>query len=203
MTNGMVEMIRTLRRETGVGVMEIRTALEKSSYKLDEARAFLLENSQAKAEKHSDREALQGAIEVYSHSEGRIGVMVEINTETEFASRSDAFRRFAHEIALQITAAAPQYVRDEDIPAEVLDELAQEAAAAARRQGKPEHIIERVVKGQLEKYRNTHVLLRQPYIRDESVTIAQLLNQAISQVGENIVIRRFVRWELAPDIESE
>lgn len=203
MTNGMVEMIQTLRKETGVGVMEIRSALEKSSYNLDEARAYLLENSLVKAEKCSDREALQGIIEVYSHGEGRIGVMVEINTETEFASRSDAFRRFAHEIALQITAAAPLYVREEEIPAEVLEELAQEAAEAARRQGKPEHIIERIVQGQMEKYRDKHVLLRQPYIRDESVTIAQLLNLAISQVGENIVIRRFVRWELAPDLESE
>ncbi len=129
--------------------------------------------------------------------------MVEINIETEFASRSEAFRHFAHEIALQITSASPLYVRDEDIPQQVLDEQARTAAEKARAAGKPEKVIEQIVAGVLEKYKNKHVLLRQAYIRDEAITVAQLLSQAISHIGENIVIRRFVRWEICPDAEGD
>jgi elongation factor Ts len=127
--------------------------------------------------------------------------MVEINTETEFASRSEAFRQFAHEIALQIAAASPLYVRDEDIPKHVLDEQALEADEKARRAGKSERIIEQIVDGVLQKYKNQHVLLRQAYIRDENISVAQLISQAISRIGENIVIRRFIRWEICPEQE--
>lgn len=144
-----------------------------------------------------------GVMELYSHNKGRIGVMVEINTETEFVSRSEVLHNFAHEIALQITSASPLYVRDEDIPPQVLDEQARAAAEKARCAGKPEKVIAQIVAGVLEKYKNKCVLLRQLYIRDENVTIAQLLNQAISQSGENIVIRRFIRWEICPDEENK
>jgi elongation factor Ts len=198
-----LEMIKHLRSETGAGVMECRKALEQGNQNLEIALASLREKAALKAAKQANREALQGKIEIYSHGDGRIGVMVEINTETEFASRSEAFRKFAREIALQVAAAAPLYVRDEDIPQEDLDEQARETAEKARRSGKPEKIVERIVEGVLEKYKNQHVLLRQAYIRDESVTIDQLLSQAIAQIGENIVIRRFVRWEIYPDAEGE
>jgi elongation factor Ts len=200
--NTTVEMIKQLRSETGAGVLECRRALEQGDQNLENALAYLREKAVVKAERQTNREALQGKIELYSHSDGRIGVMVEINTETEFASRSEAFRRFAREIALQVTAAAPLYVRDEDIPQQVLEDQAREAAERARRAGKPEKIIERIVQGVLEKYKNKHVLMRQAYIRDESITIAGLLSQAISHIGENIVIRRFVRWEVTPDPKS-
>lgn len=199
MTDRMVDMIKHLRAQTGAGVMECRAALERADSNLEAALAVLREKAVDKAEKQARREAQQGRVEVYSHGDGRIGVMVEINTETEFAARSEAFRNFAREIALQITAAAPLYVRDEEIPQGVLDEQAQQAAENARQAGKPEGIIERIVQGVLEKYKDRHVLLRQPYIRDEKLTIAELLNQTIAQVGENIVIRHFVRWEIVPD----
>jgi elongation factor Ts len=198
-----VEMIKFLRRETGAGVMECRKALEQGNQNLEIALASLREKAVLKAAKQANHEAQQGKIEIYSHGEGRIGVMVEINTETEFASRSETFRKFAREIALQVAAAAPLYLCDEDIPQEALDEQAREAAEWARLVGKPEKIIDRIVEGVLEKYKNQHVLLRQAYIRDETVTIAQLLSQAIGQIGENIVIRRFVRWEVNPDLEGE
>jgi len=197
-----VELVRQLRSETGVGVLECRKALEQNSYNLQEALKTLREKAVMKAEKQKNRAALQGVIEAYSHSGGRIGVIVEINTETEFASRSEAIRRLAREVALQITAAAPLYVRDEDIPPQVLEEQAREAAESARLLGKPDPIIEKIVTGVLEKYKNRNVLLRQPYIRDENLTVADLLNGAISQVGENIIIRRFERWEIVPDSQE-
>ena len=200
--NPTVEVIKQLRSETGAGVMECRKALEQNDQNLEKALAYLQEMAAIKAKKQTDREAHEGKIEVYSHNNGRIGVMVEINTETEFASRSAVLRNFAHEIALQITSATPLYVRDEDIPQGVLDEQAQAAREKARYAGKPERIIEQIVDGVLEKYKNEHILLRQAYIRDENITVAQLLNQAISQIGENIVIRRFIRWEICPDSEN-
>jgi elongation factor Ts len=122
--------------------------------------------------------------------------MVETNTETDFAARSDALKNFTHELALQIAAAAPDYVRDEDIPAEVLAELSHKAAVWARSEGKPEAIILRIIEGQLKKFKDEKVLLRQAYIRDGQLTIAQLLSQVTAAVGENVFIRRFVRWEL-------
>ncbi len=201
--NPTVETIKLLRSETGAGVMECRKALEQGNQNFDKALAYLRETAAAKAKKQADRQALEGKIELYSHNNGRIGVMVEINTETEFASRSEVFRTFAHEIALQITSAAPIYVRDEEIPQQVLDEQVQAATEKARTAGKPERIISQIVAGVLEKYKNEHVLLRQVYIRDDAITISQLINQAIHLTGENIVIRRFVRWEICPETESK
>lgn len=197
--NAPIEMIKQLRSATGAGVMECRKALEQSSLDYQAAFASLQENAAIKAHNKTGRAANQGRLELYAHNNGRIGVMVEINTETEFASQSEAFRQFAHEIALHVTSAAPLYVGDEDIPQEILDEQAQAAAEAARRAGKPESLVEKIVAGRLEKYKNQHVLLRQPSLRDESITVAQLLNQAIARSGENIVIRRFVRWEICPE----
>jgi elongation factor Ts len=199
--NPSIEIIKQLRGKTGAGVMECRKALEQGDQNFDKALAYLRETAATKAKGPADREALEGKIELYSHNNGRIGVMVEINTETEFASRSEVFRNFTHEIALQITSAAPLYVRDEDIPQNVLEEQARTASEKAREAGKPEKIVEKVMEGVLEKYKNTFVLLRQAYIRDEALTVAQLLDRVISAIGENVVIRRFVRWEICPDGE--
>lgn len=197
--NQTVEMIKQLRSETGAGVMECRKALEQGNQNYATALTYLREQAELSARKQADRITREGRLELYTHNHGRIGVMVEINTETEFASRSEVFRRFAHEIALQITSTEPGYVRDEDIPAEMLEEQTQAATDKARAAGKPEKIIGQIVEGVLEKYKNQHVLLRQPYIRDENISVAQLLSQTIGQVGENIVIRRFVRWEICAE----
>lgn len=198
-----VEVIVKLRNETGAGVMDCRKAWERGEQNFEKALRILSESAMVKAAKQADRQAAEGVIEMYSHGTGRIGVMVEINTETEFASRSETFRRFAHEIALQITSTSPLYTRDEDIPAEVIDRLAEDAAAKASAEGKPEKIIPVITNGVVEKYRNTHVLLRQPYIRDESITVRDLLNRTISQIRENIIIRRFERWAITPEADSE
>jgi elongation factor Ts len=191
-----IEMIKQLRAETGAGVQDCRKALEQANANYAKAMEDLREKALVMAAKRADRPASQGRLELYSHGNGRIGVMVEINTETDFAGRSGTFASFAHEIALQVAAAAPSYVRDEDIPAEVIAEETQKVTERARGEGKPEAIIPRIVEGFLKKYKDEHVLLRQVYIRDDKVTVAQLLSQAAASVGENIVIRRFVRWEL-------
>jgi elongation factor Ts len=193
-----VDVIVKLRNETGAGVMDCRKAFEQGGLSYDNALRILNETALVKAAKQSDRQALEGVIEMYSHGNGRIGVMVEINTETEFASRSELFRKFAHEIALQITSTSPLYVRDEDSPADVIATLEGEAVKKARAEGKPERIIPVISGGVVEKYLNTYVLLRQPYIRDESIAISELLHRAIAQIREHIVIRRFVRWEIIP-----
>ena len=195
MNNPALESIKRLRLETGAGVQDCRKALEQFNGDYGKALDFLCEKGLEKAANRADRLALQGIVEVYSHGNGRVGVMVEINCETDFSARSPVFRSFAHEVALQVAAAAPLYVRDEDIPAQVLREEAQKAEARARQAGKPDEIVSRIVVGMLEKYKNQTVLLRQAYIRDDSLTIDQLLSQATAAVRENIVIRRLVRWE--------
>jgi elongation factor Ts len=142
-------------------------------------------------------------VEVYSHGNGRVGVMVEVNCETDFAASSTAFRSFAHELALQVAAANPLYVRDADIPAAVLEEECRKAEMRAREEGKPEQIIPRILAGVLKKYQDQKVLRRQVYIRDDRLTVEQLLSQAIVAVRENIVIRRFVRWETGEELSSD
>lgn len=194
-----IETIKLLRQETGQGVLDCRKALEEAGGNYENALLGLREQAAAQAASRAERTASQGRVELYAHGGGRIGVMVEINCETDFAARSEAFNHFAHEIALQIAAAAPGWVRDADIPAEVLAGEAEKAAARARNEGKPERLLPRIVEGTLEKFKNRTVLLRQPSIRDDTVTVAQLLDQASAIIGENIVIRRFARWEVSAE----
>jgi elongation factor Ts len=190
------EMIKQLREATGAGILDCRKALENANGDYQKAIDFLREKGLATAAKRSDRKASEGVVELYNHGNGRVGVMVEVNCETDFVGRSEAFREFAHEIALQVAAASPVYIREEDIPQEVLDHEAAIATAKAREEGKPENILPRIVEGNLNKFKDEVVLLRQKYIRDEAITIQQLLNDTVLKTGENIVIRRFARWAL-------
>ncbi len=197
-----IELIKQLRQTTGNGVQDCRKALEQAQENYEKALEILRQQGEEQAVKRMDRPASQGTLELYSHGNGRVGVMVEVNCETEFAARSKAFQDFAHEIALQVAAAEPLYVRDEDIPAEALEEEAQKAAGRARADGKPETIIPKIVDGTLNKYKDKNVLLRQAYIRDDKISVEQLLHQAVASVRENIIIRRFMRWELTPGEED-
>jgi elongation factor Ts len=190
------DQIKELRGATGVGILECRKALEEGGGDFDKAMNILREKGLAKAVKRSDREASEGVLELYSHGNGRVGVMLEVNSETDFVARSEGFRKFAHEVALQIAAAAPQYIREEDIPQEVLEQERAIARKRALEEGKPEAVVDRIVEGRLEKFKEDVCLLRQSYIRDETISIADLLHQNIAAIGENIVIRRFVRWEV-------
>ena len=190
------EQIKELREATGAGILDCRKALEQAQGDYKKAVDFLREKGLAKAAKRADRTASEGFLELYSHGNGRVGVMVEVNSETDFVARSKPFRDFAHEIALQIAASAPLYVSESDVPEEVLEHERQIARTRALQEGKPEAVLERIVQGRIEKFKDEVCLLRQPYIRDEEITIEKLLHQHIGSIGENIVIRRFVRWEV-------
>ena len=195
-----IEQIKQLREETGAGVLDCRKVLEQADGDFARAVEILREKGLAKAAKRADRETFEGVLDLYSHGNGRVGVMVEVNSETDFVARSQAFRTFAHEVALQIAAAAPRYIRPEDIPAEVLEGEKQKAQARALEEGKAEKVIDRIVEGRLAKFLDDVCLLRQVYVRDENLTIEKLLHQNVAAVGENIVIRRFVRWEVGEQI---
>lgn len=197
------EMIKQLRQATAAGISDCKKALESAGGDYNKAVEFLREKGLATAAKRADRNASDGMLELYSHSQGRIGVMVEVNSETDFVGRSEKFRSFAHEIALQIAASAPDYIREEDIPTEDIERETRIATAKAKEDGKPDTIIPKIVEGSLVKFKDEKVLLRQKYIRDENITIQELLNDTIVSLGENVVIRRFVRWELGESTAEE
>jgi len=197
-----IEQIKQLREETGAGVLDCRKALETYNGDFEKAIEYLREKGLAKAAKRADREVLEGMVELYSHGNGRVGVMVEVNCETDFVARSESFRKFAHEVALQVAAGAPIFVRVEDIPAEAVEQEREKARSLALAEGKPENVIERIVDGKMEKFYNENCLLRQTYVRDENITLEDLRNQHIAAIGENIVIRRFARWEVGEETQS-
>ncbi len=190
------EMIKQLREATGAGILDCRKALEQAGGDFDGAVDFLREKGLATAAKRADRDASEGVVELYSHGNGRVGVMIELNCETDFVARSEPFRYLAHELALQIAASSPTYIREDEISQEVLDHEAGIAKAQAVEEGKPEQIHDKIVAGRLEKFKDEVVLLRQPYIRDESIKVEQLILQNIAAIGENVIVRRFTRWEL-------
>ena len=183
------DMIKELRAATRAGISDCRKALVEADGDFQKAVDWLREKGMATAAKRADREASQGIVELYSHGGGRVGVMVEVNCETDFVARSDKFRELAHEIALQIAAGAPRYLKAEDIPASVLDHEADIARARAKEEGKPDNVAEKVVQGRLEKFKDEVVLSRQPYIRDESITIEKLILQNVAAIGENVIVR--------------
>ena len=197
------EDIKKLREATGAGVLNCRSALQETGNDFEKAVDFLRKKGLAAARKRADREASEGFVELYSHDDGRVGVMVEVNCETDFVGRSDGFRKFTHEIALQIAASSPKYIREDDVPAEALEREEKIATARAKEEGKPEKIIPKIVEGYLKKFKDDVVLLRQAYIRDESLTIQDLINENVASMGENIIIRRFARYELGEESTAE
>lgn len=190
------QMVKELRAATSAGILDCRKALTEANGDFNKAVDWLREKGMATAAKRSDRDASNGVIELYSHGGGRVGVMVEVNCETDFVARSEAFRNFAHEVALQIAAAAPLYITEDQIPADVLAHEAEIAKKRVLEEGKPEAVADKIVEGRLNKFRDEACLLRQPYIRDEQLTIEKLLHATIASTGENVIIRRFQRWEL-------
>jgi elongation factor Ts len=190
------EMIKELRTETGSGVLDCRKALEQAGGDFQKAVDHLREKGLATAMKRADRITSEGVVELYSHGNGRVGVMVEINCETDFVARSEAFRKLAHEIALQIAAGEPRFISEAEVPEDFLAYESEIARKRALDEGKSEGIVVRIVEGRLDKIKDEICLLHQPYIRDENMTVEQLILQNIAAIGENIVIRRFERWEL-------
>ena len=188
------QQVKELREATGAGVLDCRKALIAHDGDMEKAAAYLREKGLAAASKKEGREAKEGMLELYSHGGGRVGVMVEVNCESDFVARTEQFRTFAHDLALHIAASNPKFVDVDQIPAEVLE--AQKAEARLVAAGKQENVIEKIVTGRLEKFYVEACLMRQPFVKNEDLTIAELLKQTIAVIGENVIIRRFARWEL-------
>ena len=194
--------VKELREATGAGILDCRKALAQAEGDFDQAVAWLREKGLAAAAKKAGREAKDGVVELYSHGGGRVGVMVEVNCETDFVARTEQFRAFAHDLALQVAAANPRFMDVADVPAEVLESERTIARNRAKEEGKPEKIWDKIADGRVEKFYQEACLLKQPFVKDESVTIADLLKQTISAIGENVLIRRFARWELGEVLEK-
>ncbi len=191
-----IEKIKQLREETAAGMMDVKRALEESGGDLEGARRVLRERGQAIAAKKSSRETHEGLIEAYVHFNGRVGVLVEVNCETDFVARTPEFKEFARNVALHVASMNPAAVSPEDIPQEVLDEERAIAEKKAAEMGKSEDITRRIVEGQMKKFVSERALLTQEYVKEPDKTVGELLQETIQRLGENVVVRRFVRYEL-------
>jgi elongation factor Ts len=191
------DQVRQLRELTGAGVLEAKKTLEATNGDIEAARQILHEKGIDKAAKKATREAREGRVVSYVHGDpGRIGVLLEINSETDFVARTSAFQELAHNLTLQVAASKPQWVGEGDIPAAELAARRAEYDAEATAANKPPEVVGRIVQGKLDKWLDEVVLMRQPYIRDDQLTVEQLVVRAIAEIGENIVVRRFARFEL-------
>lgn len=196
-------MVKELRDRTGAGMMDCKKALVETNGDMDKAIEYLREKGLAKAAKKAGRIASEGIVDAYIHGDGRIGVLVEVNIETDFAAKNQDFRAFVKDIAMQIAAMNPKYVRREDVPAEVVEKEKEILKAQAVNEGKPEHIAEKIVAGRIDKFFNEICLLEQPFIKDSDKTVEQVLQEKIATIGENMNIRRFVRYEMGEGLEKK
>lgn len=188
--------VKKLREQTGAGMMDAKAALEEAGGDLAAATEILRRKGVLKASKKAERITNQGVIESYIHGEGRIGVLVEINSETDFVARNADFRALAHDIALHIAASAPLYVSRNEVPGEAVAKEKEIYMQQALTEGKGADIVDRIVQGKIEKYYQETCLLEQPFVRDQEITVADLINQKVATIGENIQVRRFTRYVL-------
>lgn len=196
------EMVKELRGLTGAGVLEAKKALEQTEGDFEKAIDILREKGAARAAKRADRAAKEGLIELYAHPGGRVGVMLELNCESDFVARTEGFRELAHNLALHIAAAAPRYLRAEDVPAAEIERETAVLKAQAISEGKPEAIAEKIVAGRITKFYEEICLLEQPFVKDEKVKIKDMLADAVRTTGENMMVRRFVRYQLGEALED-
>ncbi|HHV95384.1 MAG TPA: translation elongation factor Ts [Clostridiaceae bacterium] len=197
------EMVKQLRERTGAGMMDCKKALVETNGDMEKAIEYLREKGLATAAKKAGRIAAEGMVDAYIHGDGRIGVLVEVNVETDFAAKNKEFREFVKDIAMQIAASKPEYIRREDIPAEVIEKEKEILRVQAINEGKPEKVVDKIVEGRLEKFYKEVCLLEQPWIKDPDKTINQLLMEKIAIIGENINIRRFARFERGEGIAKK
>src|SRR5712692_3736980 len=190
------EKVRDLREKTGAGMMDCKRALEETGGNEDAAIKILREKGQATAAKREGKVASEGRCEAYIHAGGQIGVLVELNCETDFVARNESFAELAREIAMQIAAANPLYLERSDVPAEVVEREQEIYRQAAINEGKPEQALAKIVEGRLEKYFQDHCLMEQAYIRSNKQTVHDLINEQLGKLGERIVVRRFVRFRV-------
>jgi elongation factor Ts len=194
-------MIKELREETGAGVLDCRNALQETDGDSDKAVEYLRQKGLAAAAKRADRAANEGTIGSYVHAGSRVAALVEVNCETDFVARTDDFLALAHDLAMQVVATKPKYLLPEDIPAEVIEAEKGKYLAQMEGSGKPEHVLDKVIEGKLQKYYQEVCLMQQVFIRDEGLTVQDVVTQAAAKLGENIVLRRFVRFELGEEEE--
>lgn len=196
-------LVKELRERTGAGMMDCKKALAATEGDMDKAIDFLREKGLAAAAKKAGRIAAEGLVESYIHGGGRIGVLVEVNCETDFVAKTNAFKSLVKDIAMHIAAANPSYLRREEVPAAELEHEKMVLSEQARNEGKPEKIIEKMVTGRIEKYYKEVCLLEQPFVKDPDKTISDLITESIAKIGENIAIRRFTRYQLGEGIEKK
>ena len=197
------EQVRELREMTGAGMMECKKVLEEANGDKEKAAELLRERGVVKAAKKAGRIAAEGLVESYIHGDGRIGVLVEVNIETDFAAKNPEFREFVKDVAMQIAAAKPEYVRREEVPADVVEKEKEIIKAQAMNEGKPAEIAEKMVAGRIDKFFKEICLLEQDFVKNPDITIGKLLTDKIANIGENITIRRFVRFERGEGIQKK
>ncbi|MGB9839929.1 translation elongation factor Ts [Thermovenabulum sp.] len=189
------EQVKELRERTGAGIMDCKKALAEADGDMEKAVVILRERGLAKAAKKAGREAKEGIIDSYIHGGGRIGVLLEVNCETDFVARNDEFKSLVKDLAMQIAAANPKYIKREDVPAEIIENEKQILRTQAINEGKPEHVVDKIVEGRLEKFFEENCLLEQPFIKDPDRKVSQIIMEKIALLGENITVSRFVRFE--------
>ncbi|HAG11721.1 MAG TPA: elongation factor Ts [Desulfotomaculum sp.] len=189
-------MVKELRERTGSGMMDCKRALNEVGCDMEKAIDYLREKGLAAASKKAGRVASEGLVDSYIHLAGRIGVLIEVNCETDFVAKTDDFRSLVHELSMQIAAAKPEFVRREDVPEEKVQKERDILAAQVKDEGKPEKIIQKIVDGRIEKFFKENCLLEQAFIKNPDLTVQQVLNEKVMRLGENIVVRRFARFEL-------
>jgi elongation factor Ts len=194
--------VKELRERTGAGMLACKQALVEAQGDMERAITILREKGLAAAAKKAGRVANEGLVEAYIHGGGRIGVLVEVNCETDFVARTEEFRTLARDLAMQIAAARPEYIRRDDVPEEVVARERAILRAQALREGKPEKVVDRMVEGRLEKFFKEQCLLEQPFIKDPNITVGQLITEKIARLGENITVRRFARFELGEGLPA-
>lgn len=196
-------LVKELRERTGAGMMDCKKALSETDGDIEKAAVYLREKGLAAAAKKAGRIAAEGVVESYIHGVGKIGVLVEVNCETDFVAKTDEFRGLVRDIAMQVAAAKPEFVRREEVPSEELEKEKDILRAQALNEGKPAKIVDKMVEGRIEKYYKEMCLLEQPFIKDTNMTVQQLITEKIAKIGENINIRRFARFELGEGIQRK
>ena len=195
------EQVKQLREKTGAGMMDCKKALSETDGDIDKAVKILRTKGLAKAKEKSSREASEGAVGSYIHAGGKIGALVEVNCETDFVARTEDFKNLVDELALQVVASRPRYLSREEVPEQVRAEEKEIAMEAARKSGKPEKVLEKIASGRLEKFYNEVCLLEQAYVREPEKCVKEVIDDAVAKLGENVVVRRFARFQLGEEKE--
>jgi len=201
MTDINAEEVKRLRERTGAGMMDSKKALQEAGGDVDRAVEILRERGLASAQRRAGRSATQGVIDAYIHHNNTVGVLVEVNCETDFVAKTDEFRRLARDVALHIASAMPQWVTRDEVPEEILETERRIYEAEARQKGKPDNALDRIVEGKLQGFFKTTVLLDQPFVKEPEKTVQQLVDEVSAKVGEKVAVRRFVRYKLGEDLD--